>query len=208
MTDTKYIMESLEKISKANVEKALEISKELKIEEIWKNLDSTCNLVGSVKTGLLMNRLDIDFHTYSDDFSIQKSFNAIAQISQNKKIKEVIYKNLLEAEDMCLEWHLSYEENPNRIWMIDIMHIKNESPYTGLMERVSEKINLVLTEQQRKNILKIKWESGRQKEKVQGIHIYQAVIDDGIETFEEFKSWQQNNKNMGISLWEPNVENK
>jgi hypothetical protein len=31
-------MESFEKISKANLEKAFEIIKELKIEEIWKKL--------------------------------------------------------------------------------------------------------------------------------------------------------------------------
>ena len=119
-------MENLEDISAKNLEKAFEIIEELQIEKIWEKLDSKCNLVGSVKTGLLMNKLDIDFHTYSDDFSIAKSFNAISQISQNPKIKEVTYKNLLDAEDMCLEWHLMYEETPERIWTIDIMHIKNE----------------------------------------------------------------------------------
>jgi hypothetical protein len=91
----------MENISAKNVEKAFEIIQELQIEEIWGTLNSTCNLVGSVKTGLLMSHLDIDFHVYSDDFSIEKSFGAIAQISQNPKIKEVLYRNLLEAEDMC-----------------------------------------------------------------------------------------------------------
>ena len=72
-------MENLESISKRNIEKAFEIIAELEIQKTWENLNSTCNLVGSVKTGLLMNKLDIDFHTYSNDFSIEKSFSAIAQ---------------------------------------------------------------------------------------------------------------------------------
>ena len=93
-----------------------------------------------------MRHLDIDFHVYSDEFSVEKSFNAIAKISQNPKIKEVFYKNLLEEDDMCLEWHLLYEEVPERIWTIDIMHIKNESLYAGVIERVTEKISSVLTE--------------------------------------------------------------
>ena len=198
-------MENLENISAKNLEKAFEIIKELQIEKIWKNLDSKCNLVGSVKTGLLMNKLDIDFHTYSDDFSIEKSFKAISQISQNPKIKEVTYRNLLDAEDMCLEWHLTYEETPMRIWTIDIMHIKNESAYAGVIERVTGKIKSVLTEKLKRTILEIKWECNQQKEKTCGI-IYQAVIGEGIETFDDFKVWKQNQKNVGISLWEPNVE--
>lgn len=199
-------MENLEHISKKNLEKASAIINELQLEKIWINQGSRCHLVGSVKTGLLMTHLDIDFHTYSDDFSIEKSFQAIAQISQNPKIKEVLYRNLLEAEDRCLEWHLSYEETPERIWTIDLIHIKNDSPYAGVIERVTGKINSVMNERLRHTILKIKYESEQQKEKYLGIDIYQAVIDDGIETFEDFKRWKQNKKDVGISLWEPHVK--
>lgn len=199
-------MENLESISKRNIEKAFEIIAELEIQKTWEILNSTCNLVGSVKTGLLMNRLDIDFHTYSNDFSIEKSFSAIAQISRNPKIKKVAYRNLLDADDMCLEWHLWYEETQERIWTIDIMHIKNESAYAGVIERVTEKIKSVLTEKQRQIILKIKWESEQRSEKYSGIDIYQAVIDEGIANFEDFKTWNKNKKNIAISMWEPSVE--
>ncbi|MFW6275220.1 MAG: phosphoglycerate mutase family protein [bacterium] len=201
-------MEDFEIVSKKNLEKAFEIIDELQIERTWRNLNSTCNLVGSVKTGLLMNHLDIDFHTYSDDFSIQNSFKAISQISQNHKIKEVWYRNLIAAEDKCLEWHLTYEETPERNWTIDIIHIKNESPYAGVIERVTEKIRkLVMNEKIRHTILRIKNESEQQKERISGIDIYQAVIDEKIETFEKFKIWKQNKKDIGISMWEPNIEN-
>jgi hypothetical protein len=199
-------MNEITTISKQNLDKAFQIIEELKIKEIWQSLDSTCNLVGSVRTGLLMSHLDIDFHTYSKNFSVEESFKAIAMISANPKIKEVIYKNLLEAEDMCLEWHLSYEENSERIWTIDIIHIKNESPYAGMIERVTDKINAVLTKQLKRTILSIKWRSEQCNEKIPGIEIYQAVIDDGIETFEDFEAWRQNRKNVEISLWEPGLE--
>lgn len=201
-------MENLENIAESNLQKAFEIIRELKIEKIYEELNSTCNLVGSVKTGLLMSHLDIDFHVYSDEFSVEKSFNAIAKISQNPKIKEVFYKNLLEEDNMCLEWHLLYEEVPERIWTIDIMHIKNESLYAGVIERVTEKISSVLTEKMKQTILKIKWESERHKEKIFGIDIYQAVIEENIDTFQDFQIWKQNKKDVGISLWEPCVEIK
>jgi len=109
---------------------------------------------------------------------------------------------------MCLEWHLLYEEVPERIWTIDIMHIKNESLYAGVIERVTEKISSVLTEKMKQTILKIKWESERHKEKIFGIDIYQAVIEENIDTFQDFQIWKQNKKDFGISLWEPCVEIK
>ena len=196
-------MDEILNISNQNLNKALQIINKLRIKEIWASLDSTCNLVGSVKTGLLMNRLDIDFHTYSKNFSIEKSFKAISMISESPKIKDLTYRNLLNKEDMCLEWHLSYEENPERVWTIDIIHIKNESPYAGVIERVTDKINTVLTEELKKIILGIKWRSEQCANKIPGIQIYQAVIDDGVETFEEFESWRTCRKDVGISLWEP-----
>ncbi len=190
-------------ISNRNLEKALQIIEELQIEEIWKASGSVCYLVGSVKTRLLVEHLDIDFHVYSNDFSITKSFKAISKICENPKITDVVYKNLMKAEDMCLEWHLSYEETPFRIWTIDIIHIMNESPYAGMIERVTGKINAVMTDKWRNAILKIKWESSRKNEKVIGIEVYQAVIDDGVETYDDFKTWEMNRKSTGISLWEP-----
>jgi hypothetical protein len=83
----------IEEISNANYCAALDIIKELKIEEIWEKHNSKANLVGSVKTKLLMNHLDIDYHIYSDDFSIEKSFSAIGEIANHPKISKILYIN-------------------------------------------------------------------------------------------------------------------
>ncbi len=191
--------------SNRNLKKAHQIMDELKIQEIWEGLNSTCNLVGSVKTGLLLHHLDIDFHTYSDTFSIEDSFKAISMICRSPKIKEVTYLNLLEEDDMCLEWHLSYEENPDCFWTIDIIHIKNESPYAGMIERVTERIMAVLNSKLKETILEIKQGSWLANEKYPAIEIYQAVIEDKIKTFEEFKEWRKSRNMSKISLWEPNL---
>lgn len=198
-------MEEIENLSSNNLSKALEIIEELNIPKIWEKHDSTCNIVGSVKTGLILNHLDIDFHTYSDDFSIEKSFSAISEICQSSKIKEVFYKNLLEAEDMCLEWHLNYEETPDRIWTIDIIHIKNESLYAGVIEEVTNSIHKILTDELRRKILKLKHKCNIRNVKVAGIEIYEAVIDNNIETYEELQSWRNSREGIEISLWKPKI---
>lgn len=50
-------------------------------------------------------------------------------------------------------------------------------------------------------ILKNKYRYNQQNETSRGIDIYEAVIDHGVETFENFKQWKHNRKNAGISLW-------
>ncbi len=199
-------MNELINISNRNLEKALRITKELRIKEIAEALGFSCNPVGSVITGLLMTRRDIDFHVYSDDYSVTKSFELISRISENRKIKDAVYKNLSEEEDMCFEWHLSYEEDPQQIWTIDIIHIDKRSPYAGMIERVTEKINAVMTEKLKESILKIKHECEQNDEKIPGITIYQAVIDDKTETYEDFTEWRKDKKRDGISLWEPRLD--
>ena len=68
-------------IAKLNQEKAKKVVEELKIQEAWASIGAKANLVGSLKTGLLMKNRDIDFHVYSDDFKIEDSFSAIAKMS-------------------------------------------------------------------------------------------------------------------------------
>ncbi len=198
-------MNDLLELSENNLQKAHKIIDELKIFQNWNDLDSACHLVGSVKTGLILHHRDIDFHVYSNDFSIDKSFAAIAAISNNAKIREAAYKNLLDAEDMCLEWHLQYEESPEEIWTIDIIHIKNESPYAGMVERVTDSINRVLTNDLRDKILKLKDECHQHNARVMGIEIYEAVIEHHIHTLEGLTEWKNKRAKSDISLWEPKV---
>lgn len=198
-------MNDLLELSENNLQKAHKIIDELKIFQTWNDLDSACHLVGSVKTGLILHHRDIDFHVYSNDFSIDKSFAAIAAISNNAKIREAAYKNLLDAEDMCLEWHLQYEESPEEIWTIDIIHIKNESPYAGMVERVTDSINRVLTNDLRDKILQLKDDCYQQNTKVMGIEIYEAVIEHQIYDFDNLMEWKNKRAKSDISLWEPKV---
>ncbi len=156
-----------------------------------------------MKTGLLMNHLDIDYHIYSEDFSIKTSFSAVAEIAQNPRVKQIHFKNNLEEEDRCLEWHLEYLDKQVRIWQIDLIHIMNDSPYVGTFERVAEKINLVLTDELRSKILNIKWNLSKGNNKAMGIEVCKAVIDDNVSTYPEFLKWKENNSNEGIMIWEP-----
>ena len=196
-------MQDFIEISNRNIRMAHEIIKELNIEKIWKEHCGQANLVGSVKTNLLMNNLDIDYHVYTEEFSIRDSFLTISEIANSQKIKGIQYVNMLESDDKCLEWHLTYIDREQRDWQIDIIHILKESKYVGKFERVADKINSVMNEKMREQILKIKYEANQCKEKVTGIEVYRAAIEDDVKSFEEFIIWYDKNKIDGIVEWEP-----
>lgn len=194
--DINKIME----IANNNQKKAFSIIKELDIEKTFKNIGARINLVGSLKMGLLMKNMDIDFHVYSSTLNIEKSFSAISKIASNNKIQKVTYSNLIETDEHCIEWHLFYQGNDidnNEIWQIDIIHILEGSYYDGYFEKVSDDIMSMLTEEKRNIILKLKYETP-DNIKIIGIEYYKAVLKYDIKTFDKFIKWRDKQLFNGI----------
>lgn len=196
-------MEELLEISNRNLAKARAIIDELGIEQAWTGIGATANLVGSVRTGLMMDHLDIDYHVYSEPFRITDSFAAVARIAADDRISEVIYRNLLNEEDRCLAWHLRYRDDEGRPWVIDMMHIMNDSRYAGKFERVADRISAVMTAETRLKILGLKREVFRRGAAIHGTEIYRAVIEQGITGLDELLAWKKGRPEEGIIVWEP-----
>lgn len=182
--------------------RAWEVIREARIVEAWQSIGAEINLVGSLKTGLLVRHLDIDFHTYLEPVDPGTSFRAVAAIAQNPRVRRIEYGNLLDAEDMCLEWHAWYEDPRGDTWQIDMIHIAKASRYAGYFERVADRINAVIDEEQRDAILSIKYAvpEGR---KVMGVKIYMAVMRDGVRDYEQFVRWEKDHPQDGIFTWMP-----
>ena len=187
-------------ISNNNQKKAFSIIKELDIENAFKNIGARINLVGSLKMGLLMKNKDIDFHVYTPELNIEKSFLAVSKISSNIKIEKVTYNNLIDTDEHCIEWHLFYKENDkdyNEIWQIDIIHILEGSYYDGYFEKVAHDIMNMLTEEKRNIILKLKYETPYNT-KIMGIEYYKAVLQYNVTNFEDFIKWRDKQLFNGI----------
>jgi len=186
-----------------NQDRAWKIIENTRIIEIWESIGAEINLVGSLKTGLLADHLDIDFHIYTDSCSISESFKAISLLAENNRINKIEYINLLNEDDMCLEWHALYEDEQNDIWQIDMIHIAKASPYAGVFEEVAERIINALTPESKEIILTIKNTACRLNRKVPGINVCRAVIEGKVKTYSEFLAYESQNKTEGIILWKP-----
>ena len=189
-------------LAKRNQQKAWEIIEDTRIVRIWEGMGAKVNLVGSLRTGLLMKHRDINFHIYTSPLDLSASFRAMAELAENTSIKKIEYTNLLHTAEACIEWHAWYQDMEGELWQMDMIHIQEGSRYDGYFERVAERISAVLTDEMRLAILKLKYETP-DTEKIMGVEYYQAVIQDGVRSYPEFEEWRRLHPAVGVVEWVP-----
>lgn len=189
-------------LAKRNQQKAWEIIEDTRIVRIWEGMGAKVNLVGSLRTGLLMKHRDIDFHIYTSPLDLSASFRAMAELAENTSIKKIEYTNLLHTAEACIEWHAWYQDMEGELWQMDMIHIQEGSRYDGYFERVAERISAVLTDEMRLAILNLKYETP-DTEKIMGVEYYQAVIQDGVCSYPEFEEWRRLHPAVGVVEWVP-----
>lgn len=189
-------------LAKRNQQKAWEIIEDTRIVRIWEGIGAKVNLVGSLRTGLLVKHRDIDFHIYTSPWDLSASFRAMAELAENTSVKKIEYTNLLHTAEACIEWHAWYQDMEGELWQMDMIHIQEGSRYDGYFERVAERISAVLTDEMRLAILKLKYETP-DTEKIMGVEYYQAVIQDGVRSYPEFEEWRRLHPAVGVVEWVP-----
>ena len=195
-------MESVKEKAAHMQQKAREIMERTGLIKIWESVGADPHLVGSLRMGLLMIHRDIDLHIYSDPLRIEDSFAAMGKLAGIPGIRRIEYRNLLDAEDECLEWHVWYEDNETGEWQFDMIHMPRGSRYDGYFEKLADRIIAVSTPEIRETILRLKYETPP-TEKVMGILYYQAVIRDGVRNYAEFSQWLKEHPVEGIIKWIP-----
>lgn len=152
-------MEHILELAEKNQREAWEVIRKTDVMNIWKSVGAEINLVGSLNMGLLVKNRDVDFHIYSSPLTLAGSFMAMAKLAENPFVKRITYNNLLDTEEACIEWHVWYEDPENGAWKMDMIHILKHSRYDGYFEKMAERIKAVLTEETRKAILRLKYET-------------------------------------------------
>ena len=190
------------KISEARRQAALRVIRESGVVEAWESVGATVNLVGSVRSGLVMKNLDIDFHIYTEEPMLEKSQAAMERLGQNPAVRDVQFRNLLDTAEECLEWHACYEDAEGTAWQLDMIHIRRGSTFDGTIERTTDAIIARLTPEIREAILRIKHDAP-EGVKTPGIEVYYAVLELGLRTYKEFAAWKLANPEVDLLGWRP-----
>ncbi len=190
---------NLLEISEARRQAALGVIRDSGVVEAWESVGATVNLVGSVRSGLIMKNLDIDFHVYTEEPMLIRGRAAIARL---KGVRDVQFRNLLDTEEECLEWHAAYDDAEGVVWQLDMIHIRRGSAFDGVIERTTDAIVARLTPATREAILRIKHDAPAGV-KTPGIEVYYAVLELGLRTYDEFAVWKQANPDIDLLGWRP-----
>lgn len=169
--------------------------------QLWEDIGSEVYIVGSVKTGLLIHK-DIDIHVYTSKVSIEDSFRLMATLAQRLNLSDIQYKNLIDTEEECIEWHAIFKDKNKDTWKLDLIHIRKDSKFDGVVERVTKAIAEKLTPELRKTILQIKYNMPKNTP-IPGIEVYHAVFTGNVKTYEEFLRWRETNPLRNSLDWIP-----
>jgi len=190
------------KLAEQNQQIAWKVLEDTRIIPAWERIGAIVNLVGSLKSGLLMKNRDIDIHIYTDKLNIAESFSVMQELAERLSLKEIRYINGIDTEEECIEWHVLYEDRDENIWKFDMIHIRKESKYDGTVEKVTEAVIKRLTPEIRRTILQIKYDvpDGIM---IPGIEIYHAVFTGGVKSYEELEQWRRTNPLTNSLDWLP-----
>lgn len=168
----------------------------------WERIGAAVHLVGSLKSGLLAKSRDIDLHIYTDTLDIVASFSVMQELAERLSLKEIQFKNLIQTEEECIEWHAIYENEDMNAWKFDMIHIRKGSKYDGVVEKVTAAITNCLTPEIKQTILQIKFDVPDSVQ-IPGIEIYHAVFVGGVRSYEELEQWRKNNPLTNSLDWLP-----
>ncbi len=193
---------NLLELSEKRLKAALEAVRGSGVVEAWESVGAQVNITGSVRSGLIMKNLDIDFHIYTGEPMLEKSLAAIARLKQNPAISDISFRDLLDTEEECLEWHARYEDAENNLWQLDMIHIRRGSAFDGVIERTTEAVTASLTPEIREAILRIKHDAP-DGEKAPGIEVCYAVMSLGLRTYDQFAAWKRECPDKDLLGWTP-----
>lgn len=189
-------MEEILRLAARNTGRAREIVNWLRLVERWQAAGAEVRPVGSLRMGLLMKHLDIDLHLYTDRLDPAAGFAVMAELCTDPAVREMQFINGADTDEQCLEWHCRYESE-GELWQIDMIQILRGSRYDGYFEAMADRIAANLTPETRAAILELKYRTP-DGEKIPGIAVYKAVLQDGVRSFEELRKWLSRHPLEGI----------
>ncbi len=187
--------------SKQNQEIVWSILEDTGIIPLWESIGGRVYIIGSLKTGLLIHK-DIDMHIYTDEISVTDSFSVMTRLAGQSTLKEIQYKNLIDTEEECVEWHALCEAKNGDVWKFDMIHIRRGSKYDGVVEKVTDAIIHKLTPEIRETILQIKYDMPKDV-LIPGIEVYHGVFTGNVRSYDELILWRKSNPLANSLEWLP-----
>ncbi len=182
---------------------AIEILSDLRLLDLWRRFGRPV-LVGAVAYDLVLD-CDIDIEVYCPSLKIEDGFKVLSDLCQRSDIvKGCSFQNHLGDQDRALYWQISIVKDGTP-WKVDMWSAPEDYPLPRSEHLVGPMIG-ALTEETKNAILSLKWHKRIDQDiKCLSIDIYRAVMDGGVRTPSELKSWLVTHPTGELLSWTPDT---
>lgn len=139
---------------------------------------------------------------YCDEPRIEDGFEILRDCALRPRVKKARFANELHGPDQGLYWQLRYLHDDGQLWKIDMWSLRRDHPGPAARDMV-EPIRAALTDERRRAILEIKEQIVMRGLSYPSVHVYRAVIDVGLRSFDEFEAWFAHSADEGLIDWKP-----
>lgn len=176
-----------------------EILARLHLLERWAEV-GVPKLVGAAAYGLMVAP-DIDIEIYCDAPTVEAAFGVVSEVSKQPRVWRIRYADRLDSADQGLYWQLRYRADEGELWKVDMWLLAHDHPGPRAADLV-EPMKHALRDDTRAAIVGIK-EALFYEPDVHSIEIYEAVLDDGVRSADEFLAWRTQRERVGLTFWRP-----
>lgn len=180
-------------------EQAYAILEELQLLEKWRSIGD-CYVVGATAYNLIVTP-DIDIETFCDNPEPSKIMSTLASLVCHPNVIELKYHDYTQQDFQGHYFKLIYLKKEIE-WTIDMWLFSNERQ--GALSRdLVPYMTTYLTVQNREAILAIKEALILRQLDFSSIFIYQAVMEFGVQTIDEFLKWTETHPTTVPFHWQP-----
>jgi hypothetical protein len=182
---------------------AHQILADLQLIEKWRVFGNPI-IVGAVSYGLVVAP-DIDMEIFCDEPKIQDGFAVLQACALHPRVRKARFSNKLDEPDEGLYWQLGYRHEDGQEWKIDMWSVRRSHPGPWSAVLV-EPMQQALTDETRRIILELKEQILLDATLYRGsINLYRAVLDDGVQTVQQYRTWLEHNSTTGLVAWMPRI---
>lgn len=158
-------------------------------------------IVGAMSYGLMVAP-DIDLEVFhGGEPPIEAAFSVMAACATHPSVRKVRFSNHLDDADEGIYWQLGLATE-GEDWKVD-MWLLQEDHLGPLSSRLTSPMVAALTDETRRAILTIKQAEISNPERCGSIHVYRAVLQDGVRTPTEFRRWRASQDTTALTDWLP-----
>ena len=182
---------------------ALGILNELDLLALWQRRGGAPYVVGAVAYGLVV-AADLDLEVFfPHDPTVEDGFAVLAACARSPRVVKARFSNRLAEADQGLLWQLRLRGPDGAEWKVDMWSMRGDHP-GPLARDLVEPMRRCLNAETQRAILEIKEHFlAAPDPPPASIRVYQAVLDGGVRTPEEFRRWMIEHPAAGLTNWSP-----